>query len=138
MSNERKEAMEAIQAADEALIHLNAARDCLKTAGNWGIVDALGGGFLSTLLKHGKMKDAEGELGEARLALRRFARELGDVDMMLQGSIKVDDFLGFADYFMDGVIADWMMQKRISDARTQVEKAINMVTDIRGQLLRLA
>ena len=44
----RKEINEALNAGQEALSCLNQARDCLNSAGNWGIVDMLGGGMITT------------------------------------------------------------------------------------------
>ena len=99
-----------------------------------GIMDMLGGGILSTFVKHSKMGRAEEELSNARSALRRFAGELRDVESTANADLRVDDFLSFADYFFDGLIADWMMQKRISDAKRQVAEAISRVSQIRARL----
>ena len=137
MLNEQREIGEAIQAADQAIACLSAAQDCLRSAGNWGIADLLGGGMLSTFMKHSKMNRAEQELASARAALRRFAKELSDVDRALEINLRVDDFLSFADYFFDGAIADWLMQKRISDAKNQVAEAMSRVGQIRAQLQSL-
>ena len=49
-----KERNEAILAGERALDSLRAARDELNSAGNWGIVDLLGGGLISGLVKHSK------------------------------------------------------------------------------------
>lgn len=133
-SDDRREINEAIQAANDALCHLEASNDCLKSAGNWGVVDLLGGGFFSTLMKHGKMDHAQDELFEAKTALRRFATELQDIRQIEDIHLEVDDFLTFADFFFDGVIADWLMQKRIDEAKQQVTDAIIKVRDIRSRL----
>ena len=134
MKDERQEIREAIRAADDALMCLNDARQCLQSAGNWGIMDMLGGGILSTFIKHNKMGRAEQQLADARSALRRFAGELRDVESVVDVDLRIDDFLSFADYFFDGLIADWMMQKRINDAKRQVTEAINRVGQIRARL----
>jgi len=138
MKSKRQEIQEAIQAADNAVFHLNAAKECLRKAGNWGVVDLLGGGLLSTFIKHSKMGDAEQELASAREALRQFAGELADVGDAVDFDIQVNDFLSFADYFFDGLIADWLMQKRISEANQQVTEALERVTQIRSRLQNLA
>ena len=39
-----------------------------------------------------------------------------------------------ADYFFDGLVADWLMQDRINKARAQVDEAIRRVEGIMGQL----
>lgn len=134
MTDMNQELREAIAAADDALHHLETARTCLQSAKWWGISDILGGGFLSTLLKHNKVQKAQNELAAARAALISFSNELRDVRDAVRADIRVDDFLGFADYFFDGIIADWMMQSRIQSARRQVEEAIARVNAIRRAL----
>ena len=137
MKEQETEIREAIQAANQALEHLNRAKECLNSAGNWGIVDILGGGFFSTLLKRGKMSDAEQELTQARQAMRDFATELRDVNNAADIHVEMNDFLGFADYFFDGMIADWMVQSRIGAAKEQVAQAICKVQKARDDLQEL-
>lgn len=132
--NYRREINEAIQAGQEALACLNEARDCLNSAGNWGIVDLLGGGFLTTMIKRSRMKDADNLVQQARGALKRFQRELMDVEDIPELHIETGDFLTFADYFFDGIIADWLVQSKINDSKRQVENAIRKVSYILGQL----
>lgn len=132
-----KEIREAVQAGQEALDYLNRARDCLDSAGNWGLLDMFGGGLLSTFVKHSKMNDAEELVQQARSALKRFQRELMDVDTISEFHIETGDFLSFADYFFDGLIADWLVQSRISDAKRQVDNAIQKVNYIMNQLRRM-
>jgi len=50
--------------------------------------------------------------------------------------LEIGDFLTFADYFFDGLIADWLVQSKIQDAKAQVENAIIQVRQIREDLLR--
>lgn len=123
----QREVNEAIQAGTRALRSLQQARESLNSAGNWGIVDLLGGGLISTFAKHSKMNDAERQIEQARSDLRRFRKELTDVDAFADIHIETGDFLAFADYFFDGLIADWMMQSRINDAKKQVDDAIQKV-----------
>lgn len=130
----RREINEALQAGQEALRCLKEAKDCLGSAGNWGIVDMLGGGMLTTFMKRSKMKDADSLMQEARSALRRFQKEVMDVDTIPEFHIETGDFLAFADYFFDGFLADVMVQSRISDAKRQVDNAIRKVEYIMNQL----
>lgn len=133
----RREIDEAMQAGREALGYLNDARECLSSAGNWGIVDMLGGGLLTTLIKRSKMKDADTLVQQARSALKRFQKELMDVENIPDFRIETGDFLTFADYFFDGIVADWLVQSKINDARRQVENAIVKVNYVMGQLQNL-
>lgn len=134
--SQEKEVREALGAGQEALDYLNRARECLNSAGNWGLLDLFGGGLLSTFVKHSKMNDAEELIQQARSALQRFQRELMDVDNVAEFHIETGDFLSFADYFFDGFIADWLVQSRISDAKRQVDNAIQRVKYIMDQLRR--
>lgn len=130
----QREIDEAIHAGNQALRSLRQAKECLNSAGNWGIVDLLGGGLVSTFVKHSKMKDADGLIQQARSDLRYFSRELMDVDSVSDFHIETGDFLSFADYFFDGLIADWLVQSRINDAKHQVDNAIQNVEEILRRL----
>lgn len=131
-----KEIQEAIQAANHALACLRQADAYLQSAKNWGLFDMLGGGALTTFFKHSKMDDARYEMERAKRALQSFRKELADVDQRLHLSLEIGDFLTFADYFFDGLIADWLVQSKIQDAKAQVENAIIQVRQIREDLLR--
>lgn len=131
-----KEIQEAIQAANHALACLSQADAYLQSAKNWGLFDMLGGGALTTFFKHSKMDDARHEMERAKRALQGFRKELADVDQRLHLSLEIGDFLTFADYFFDGLIADWLVQSKIQDAKAQVENAIIQVRQIREDLLR--
>ena len=132
MSNQmmKQEIQEAIMAGDRALRSLRAAKEKLNSAKNWGIVDLLGGGLITDLIKHSKMRDASRYLDEARYDLKRFQKELNDVDSMVDLNVDMGDFLTFADFFFDGLVADFMAQSRIADARRKIDDAIGMVEKI--------
>ena len=130
----RREVNEALYAGREALDCLNEAKRLLNSAGNWGILDILGGGFLTTMIKRSKMKDADAVMQQARSALRRFQKELMDVETIPDFHIETGDFLSFADYFFDGFLADMFVQSRINDAKRQVDNAIRKVAYIMNQL----
>ena len=46
-NNQKKEVNEALM--EETLGHLSRAQDYLSSAGNWGLFDMIGGGFITTL-----------------------------------------------------------------------------------------
>ena len=130
----RKEIREAMEAGNEALFCLTRAKESLNSAGNWGLWDMFGGGLLSTFMKHSKMNDANSLIQDARSALKRFQKELMDVDTVADLHIETGDFISFADFFFDGLIADWLVQSRINDAKRQVDNAIQRVSYIMNQL----
>ena len=51
-------------------------------------------------------------------------------------SLNCGDFLTFADFFWDGGVADWLVQSKINEARSQVEQAIPQVEQILSNLKR--
>lgn len=128
--NERKEINEAIVAGEQALNSLYAAQEKLNSARGWGFVDLFGGGFLTDMMKHNKMNDASRCMEDAKNQIRRFQKELSDVQMSVDLRMDVGGFLSFADFFFDGLVADYLVQSKIEDARRQVSDAINMINDI--------
>ena len=134
--NYEMEVREAIEAGERSLQSLRLVQGELNSAGNWGIVDILGGGLITDLFKHSKMNNASRYMDEARYDLQRFQRELRDVTINTNLNINVGDFLTFADFFFDGFIADIMMQSKIKDAKRQVEEAIYRVEMILNDLRR--
>lgn len=135
--NFERERNEALRAADEALACLDRAQKYLESAANWGLFDLFGGGLLSTAVKHDKMNEAAKELEAAKEALQRFGRELADVGGQLDLGFNTADFLSFADYFLDGFLADWLVQDRIRTAQEQVSQAVAQVERARAGLLGL-
>ena len=57
-----------------------------------------------------------------------------DVDTIAEFHIETGDFLSFADYFFDGLIADWLVQSRIKEAKRQVDSAIQKVEEVLRKL----
>ena len=129
-----RERREAIQAGNRALRSLQEAYRSLDSAKGWGIYDIVGGGFISSLIKHSKMDEAQEYLQEARYDLSRFESELQDLDRFENINLETKDFLGIADLLFDGLLADALMQSRINEARSQVRTAIRRVEDILQRL----
>lgn len=132
MSSEmmRQEVQEAIAAGERALVSLNAAQDKLNSARGWGIVDLLGGGFITDMIKHSKMREAAQLIESAKYDLRLFEKELNDVQIAGDLKLEIGGFLSFADFFFDGLVADYLVQSKIADARAEVEDAICRVEQL--------
>lgn len=130
-----RERQEAIRAGERALNSLRDAEHYLGGARLWGIVDLFGGGGLSGLLKHAKIHDASRSMERAKADLLAFQRELRDVDIA-DLRIDIGGFLTFADFFFDGLVADWLVQSKIQNARRQVVEAITRVEQILAALRR--
>lgn len=136
MNNEmmKQEIKEAMDAGERALSSLRMAEDKLKSAGNWGLFDMFGGGLFSTIMKRSRMSEAQSCMESAKADLRRFQKELKDVDIPLDLRMEIGSFLSFADFFFDGFVADYLVQTKISDAREQVSDAIFRVEQIMKDL----
>lgn len=76
----------------------------------------------------------QSHMEQAKYDLQRFSRELGDVAAYISLDFNTGDFLSFADYFFDGMVADWLVQDRINIARAQVDEAIRRVQNVLGRL----
>lgn len=138
MSNEmmRRQMKEAMDAGERALSSLRMAQEKLNSAGNWGLFDMFGGGLFSTIMKRSKMDDAQNLMEAAKSDLKRFQKELRDVNVPLDLKMEVGSFLSFADFFFDGFVADYLVQSKISDAKEQVSDAIYRVEQIMNELKR--
>ena len=128
---------EALEAADYTLDSLRKAESDLDSASSWGMFDIFGGGLISTLIKHNDMDDAQAHMEEAKGALEKLSQALKDVDYQINLDFTVSDFLSFADYFFDGLLADLFVQDRINEAEQQVKEAITKVESIRDHLRHL-
>ena len=129
----RREIMEAIQAGERALRSLHAAREQLGSAGNWGLLDIFGGNFLTGMLKHSKINQANRCIEEAKYDLDVFQRELQDVDLP-QLDQEIDGFLTFADFFFDGLFADILVQSKIRQSQRKVDDTIQRVEYLLSEL----
>ena len=129
-----REVDEALEAADTALAHLYRARDLLHSARNWGAFDIFAGGFISSIVKRGKMSDAQDELDAARCALATLAYELRDIDGMQGTRIQMGGLTFAADIFLDNPIVDLYVQGKIDDCRYHVKRTIEQVERVRDQL----
>ena len=130
-ADQAREIREAREAGIRALNTLRRAQKELEKARTWGVLDLLGGGPISGIVKHSKLGRAREYLEDARRDLSEFHRELADVDMP---GVQVDSLLTFADFFCDSFLADFLVQRRINEARAQVERACNQVEAILRRL----
>lgn len=130
MVNDRKEINEAIVAGEQVLNSLYAAQEKLNSAKGWSWLDMFGGGLFTDLIKHGKMDEASRCMEDAKYNIKKFQKELSDVHLSLDLRMEVGGFLSFVDFFFDGLVADYLVQSKIEDARRQVADAINMISDI--------
>ena len=138
--NALKEIREAISAGRSVISSLEKAMSSLNSAEGWGVWDMLGGGLISDLAKHSHIDNAKYEAEQAQILLRRFRAELADIRIREDIHIETGGFAKFADFFFDGLIADWFMQSKIknshesvSQARSQVQSVMNKLSSLESQ-----
>lgn len=127
---------EAIQAGRSAIYALDRAESALSGARSFGLWDMFGGGFISGMLKHSKMDEAQRELENAQRELARFKKELADVQMTGQINIRFDGLVKFVDLFCDNVLVDMMVQSRIKDMMNNLRETRRQVQDTINRLER--
>ncbi|TYS15890.1 hypothetical protein FZC78_15010 [Rossellomorea vietnamensis] len=109
-----KEVKEAEDAAAMALLKLDSAAASLESAGNWGMVDMVGGGIISSAAKRSKMDEAQRSLHEAQRYLKKLEKELADLNMESTQTLETSGFLNMTDLFFDNFFSDMMVQDKIS------------------------
>lgn len=132
-----KEIKEAVSAGSSVVGSLDKALGSLQSAEGWGVWDMLGGGLISDLAKHSHIDDAKYEAERAQSLLRRFKTELADVSIRSDINIETGGFAKFADFFFDGLIADWFMQSRIQNSHESVSQVRSQVEGVLSKLGRL-
>ena len=132
-----REIREAIDAGNRALRSLDEARAELNSASNFGIADMLGFDLIGGIGKHVKLRAAKDKLEQARYQVLLFQRELIDVRDTLNFQIEIGGFLTLADFFLDGILADVLVQSKISQAKRQVDQASDQINCIVEELLRM-
>ena len=131
-----KELNEAISAGKRAEQIAEGILDSLSSAEGWGTWDLLGGGLIADMAKHSHLDEAQGQVERLQGALRKFKTELSDVEIIADMQVNIDGFLRFADYFFDGLFADWSVMNRISEAQGQVKNVKGQISSLLGKLNR--
>lgn len=133
--NNRKEIEEAMNAGQDVLRHIEQALKSLDSAEGWGTWDLLGGGLISDMVKHSHIDEAKAEADLIQRKLSQFRTELADVRIQNEIHFETDGFGKFADFFFDGLIADWCMQSRITESAGSIE---NVRRQVNGALAKLS
>jgi len=132
--SQKKEIHEAVSAGSRALNSAVSVLSSLDSAKSWGTWDLLGGGLISDLAKHSHLDEAQGKVQQLQSELRRFKTELADVTIHADMQVSVDGFLRFADYFFDGLIADWAVLDKISQSQSSVQNTKNQIESVLSRL----
>ncbi|WP_032123067.1 hypothetical protein [Clostridium amazonitimonense] len=131
---ELKEIREAISAGDSLLSSMSRLIENLDSASGWGVIDMVGGGFISTAAKHSKINEAKDCAYDIKRYANKFKRELMDVGSDLDFNIDIGGFTTFADYFFDNFFVDWCVQNKINNALNDAKDGYDMVEDMINKL----
>lgn len=134
MEAEQKEIQEALLAGGQVQTEINRVLESLNSAEGWGTWDMLGGGVMTTMMKHSHIDQASRNITKVQQSLSRFKTELADVKITSDMNIAVDGLLSFADYFFDGLLMDWMVQSKIHSSKEGVDKVKWQVDVAMGKL----
>lgn len=132
--NNQKEIEEAIHAGKRVESHLENAEKSLNSAEGWGTWDILGGGLLADMAKHSHIDDAKSEAERVQTSLMQFRTELADIKINNDIHFETDGFGKFADFFFDGLIADWCMQSRIEESLQSISNVKRQVQQVLARL----
>lgn len=132
--SQKKEISEAISAGSRALSSANSVLSSLDSAEGWGTWDLFGGGLISDLAKHSHLDEAQSKVQQLQTELRRFKTELADVTIHADMQVNVDGFLRFADYFFDGLFADWAVLDKISQSQSSVQSTKSQIESVLSRL----
>lgn len=132
----QKEYKEAISAGRSAVGALEDAVQSLEKAKGWATWDTIGGGMISTAIKHSHLDDAKQHVHFAQNRLRNFESELADIQKHFHITFDIGNLLTFADYFFDGLIVDWVVRGRITDSLQQTIQTREQMSRLVNQLER--
>ena len=135
LESQKKEIREATVAGNSAMGTADSVLSELKDADGWNTWDMFGGGGIIThMAKHDHLDEAPEKVEQLQGKLRRFKTELADIDIHADIQVSIDGFLRFADYFFDGLFADWAVGDKISESMDSVTKVKG---EIRAALSKL-
>lgn len=135
LENQKKEIREAVSAGQSALGTADSVLSELEDADGWNTWDLIGGGGIIThMAKHGHLDDAQEKVEQLQGKLRHFKTELADINIQADMQVNIDGFLRFADYFFDGLFADWAVGDKISESQSSVQEVKNQINSALSKL----
>ena len=138
LDSQQKEIGEAILAGNAAFAIAEKILSELDSADGWNTWDMFGGGGLIThMTKHGHLDDAQDLVETLQDKLRSFKTELADVSINADMQVNINGFLRFADYFFDGLFADWAVADRISESMSTVQKTKDQIGRLVDKLIKM-
>lgn len=134
---QKQELLEAINAGKNALNTTNELLETLDSAESWSAWDVMGGGLAIDLAKYSELDEAQEQVEQLQVDLRRFKTELADVKINSDLQITVDSFTRFADCFFDNLFTDWAVMEHINQAQNEAEKTNDQIKRVIAMLKKM-
>lgn len=134
---QKQELLEATNAGKNALNTTNELLETLDSAESWSAWDVMGGGLAIDLAKYSELDEAQEQVEQLQVDLRRFKTELADVKINSDLRITVDSFTRFADCFFDNLFTDWAVMEHINQAQNEAEKTKDQIKRVIAMLKKM-
>ena len=132
--SDMRKIQEVINAGGAVLSELENMKASLKRASNWGPLDMVDEGTIETVAKHSKIYKAKDSVPRVQQLLRHFERELSDLGTKPDVVIDIGLFAAYADFFLDELTVDWLIQSRVERSLGNVAKVMEQVLGINREL----
>lgn len=127
----KTEISEALREANNCLMISEETLKSLKSAKKWGIYDIIGGGMISSAIKHNRIDDAKTYMERLSYSVDRLNKELGDVDTSIfNEGLNISGFSYTFDIFFDNIFSDFSVQGEINDSLYKIEDFRNKVLNL--------
>ncbi|MBO3375523.1 hypothetical protein [Clostridium perfringens] len=127
----KTEISEALREANNCLMISEETLKSLMSAKNWGIYDIVGGGMISSAIKHNRIDDAKTYMERLSYSVDRLNKELGDVDTSIfNEGLNISGFSYTFDIFFDNIFSDFSVQGEINDSLYKIEDFRNKVLNL--------
>lgn len=118
---------DAIELGRRVYYCLKRAEEKLDKASDWGLIDLLTANFITSSIKHYRIREANEEIERARYYLKGFHRELERIVFPKDISVKVGQLTRLADICLASRAMDLVVQDRINDTCEELEKTRKQV-----------
>ncbi len=136
MTMQNQDWIEARRLCVEARRLLQQALEQAQSANRWAISDILGGGLISTFVKHSRANSAQEYIDRARPKLRQLEKLMGQIGIggSVQGSFAPGGFETFADFAFDDFFSALSTQSKISNMKYAIETTISKLYALEKRL----
>lgn len=115
LKNRQTEIEEALDACKTLVMSLKSAKEGLSSAKSWGVFDIIGGGLITSMVKHDHINRASAFIKDASDKAKLLNRELFDLKVYLDiERFEIDTFSKTFDVFFDNIFSDLSIQEEIN------------------------